>query len=179
MILLGFFLISLLLVVLQVSILMPTPVWPLAPDLYYVLMAYLAYRVDLLRGVILLFPLGCMLDLFSGTIPGLYPAICFGGYGILKLMALKLPVRKSLYQIPMVGVSYLLISWIIFVFLFLLKTETIIPWSWPAILSRALLVTLLARPLFACFEKYRKFLAQGWRPLSRIRIRSGNRYRRP
>ena len=56
MIAFAFILIGLLLVVLQTSLMMVNPVWVGSPDLYYILVAYLAYRFDLLRSLIIIFP---------------------------------------------------------------------------------------------------------------------------
>ena len=44
MVVVSFILLGVLLVSVQTTLCMPSPVWPLAPDLYYVLVGYLAYR---------------------------------------------------------------------------------------------------------------------------------------
>ena len=51
-----FFLIGLLLIILQTTVFMISPVWDGAPDLYFILVAYLAYRHDLFRSLVILFP---------------------------------------------------------------------------------------------------------------------------
>ena len=104
-----FILIGVTLIVIQTSVLMINPVWVAAPDLYYILVAYLAYRFDLLRSLIILFPLSWIMDVFSGVIIGTYPAICFGSFVLLKVLDVKIPVRESLYQVPLMGVSYLVV----------------------------------------------------------------------
>ena len=178
MVVLSFFLLGLLLILFQTTVFMLNPVWGWSPDLYYVLIAYLAYRLDLMRSLIILFPLSCFLDVLSGTILGMYPILCFGGYFLLKLMASKLPVRESLYQIPLIGVSFLAVSWLVFVVLTFLESEVLIPWSWPRMLVRAGLVVLFAFPLFKFFEFINKRLQAGLQPFKKLRIRTtGNQYR--
>ena len=80
MVVFNFIVTGLLLIILQTTICMPTPIWLPAPDFYYVLVAYLAFRLDLLRSLIILFPLVCILDVLSGTILGMYALLCFSGY---------------------------------------------------------------------------------------------------
>src|SRR5665647_1302055 len=111
MIVFNFIVVGLLLVIMQTTVCMPSPVWLLTPDCYYVLVAYLAYRLDLVRSLIVLFPLVCMLDVLSGTVLGMYAILCFSGYFFLRFISGKLPANESLYQIPLVGMSYLIVSW--------------------------------------------------------------------
>ena len=177
MLTLGFVFLGLLLIVLQTTVFMITPTWTAAPDLYYILVAYLAYRLDLLHGLVILFPLSCVLDVFSGTVIGMYPAICYGGYLLLKFTSAKMPVRESLYQIPLVAVSYLVIHWIVFVVLDFVVPGTLVPWSWPLMLMRAGLVVLFAYPLFSVFEFARRHLAGKFSSLKIFRSTSKNQYR--
>lgn len=60
MVVADFIFVGLLLVILQTTVCMPRTVWLLAPDLYFVLVAYLAFRLDVLRSLIILFPLACI-----------------------------------------------------------------------------------------------------------------------
>ena len=78
MLVLSFIVLGVLLVILQTTLCMPTPVWLLAPDFYYILVGYLAYRLDLVRSLLIILPLGCTLDVLSGTVLGMYSILCFG-----------------------------------------------------------------------------------------------------
>ncbi|CAK8717414.1 MAG: rod shape-determining protein MreD [Candidatus Electronema aureum] len=149
---LVFILVGLLLAAVQTTVFMPGPLWPVAPDLYYVLVAYVACQFSLCRGIIILLPVSCVMDVYSGTLVGLYPAICCCGWLLLKFMTIKMPVRKPLYQLPLVAVSYLLISWLSSLLLDILQPEAGILWSWPPMLFRAGLVCLFSYPLFRCFD---------------------------
>ena len=114
MVVFNFIVVGLLLAILQTTICMPTPLWLPAPDFYYILVAYLAFRLDLMRSLIILFPLVCILDVLSGTILGMYALLCFSSYFLLRLLSAKLPVNQFLYQIPLVGLSYLAVSWVVY-----------------------------------------------------------------
>ena len=177
MLIIAYLIIGLLLIVLQTTVFMFTPTWAAAPDFYYILVAYLAYRLDLLRGLVILLPLSCILDVFSGTILGMYPAICFLGYFLLKYISIKLPVRKSLYQVPLVAVSYLVVCSIVFWFLNLMQPDTLVDWSWPLMLLRAALIVLFSFPLFRFFEFFSRFLQSRFFSLKFRRSHSGNSFR--
>jgi rod shape-determining protein MreD len=152
MLTLAFMLTGVLLAAVQTTVLMPGPLWPAAPDLYYVLVAYTAYHFRFCRSAAILLPVSWVMDVYSGTVTGLYPAICCCGYLLLKFMTVKMPVRKSLYELPLAAVSYLAVSWLEVLLLELLLPEAGIRWSWPAMLFRAGLVYLCAFPLFSWFD---------------------------
>ncbi len=177
MIVAVFIVLGLLLIVLQTTVLMVNPLWVAAPDLYYILVAYLAYRFDLLRSLIIIFPLSWTMDVLSGVVLGMYPAICFGAFFLLKIMSAKIPVRESFYQVPMVGVSYLVVSKIIYIGLSLFEPGASAPWSWPEMLVRVGLMILLSFPLFRLFEFINIRMQRTFIPYRVLRVRAGNRYR--
>lgn len=177
MIAVTFILIGILLIVLQTSVMMVNPVWVASPDLYYILIAYLAYRFDLLRSLIILFPLSWIMDVFSGVIIGTYPAICFGAFFLLKIIDIKVPVRESLYQIPLVGVSYLVVHRVVYTFFSFLLPDSIPPWSWPEMFVKVFLLVIFAFPLFRILEYINQRLQKNVIPVRMLRVRSGNRFR--
>jgi rod shape-determining protein MreD len=177
MVVLAFIAVGIVLVVLQTTLFMPHPLWPASPDLYFILVAYLAYRFDLLRSLIILFPLSWTLDVFSGIVLGMYPAICFGAFFLLKILTDKVPLRESFYQVPLIGVSYLVVSKIVYLGVSLFEPGVLAPWSWPDMLVRVGLMVLLAFPLFRFFEYISKRMQRSFIPYRLLRVRAGNRYR--
>lgn len=177
MLTLTFIITGLLLAAAQTTIFMPNPLWPAAPDLYYVLVAYTAYQFSLCQGVAILLPLSCVMDVYSGTVTGLHPAICCCGFFFLKFMTVRMPVRKSLYQLPLAAVSYLLVSWLEVLLLTLLLPDAGIAWSWPPMLFRASLVCCCAFPLFRCFAFLSRRLSSGPLPGRTRQAEAGNQFR--
>lgn len=177
MIVFVFIVLGLVLIVLQTSILMIHPLWVAAPDLYYILVAYLAYRFDLLRSLIIIFPLSWTLDVVSGVVLGMYPAVCFGAFLLLKVLSVKVPLRESFYQVPMIGVSYLVVSKTVYLGISLFEPRVLASWSWPEMLVRGGLMILLAFPLFRFFDCISKRLQRSFIPYRLLRVRAGNRYR--
>lgn len=177
MVVVAYTLLGVFLIVLQTTILMVNPLWVGAPDLYYILVAYLAYRMDILRGLIILFPLSWTMDVLSGVILGTYPALCIIAFVLLKVTEVKMPVRESLYQIPFIGVSYLVVSKFVYMILSFLEPGVLAPWSWPTVLLRVVLLVVLAFPLFRLFEFVNLRLQGGLIPFKMLRVQGGNRYR--
>ncbi len=172
-----FTLIGLLLVVLQTTVFMVNPVWLAAPDFYYILVAYLAYRMDILRSLIILFFLGCILDVFSGTILGMYSVFCFVTYFILRFVAQKMPVSESLYQVPLIGVSYLVVSWVTHLVITAIEPDMLTAWVWWKMIVRALLVVLFSYQMFRFFDFVHLRLRKGFFSWKKLRVHSDNRYR--
>jgi hypothetical protein len=177
MVVLHFIAVGLALTILQTTICMRTPVSFMAPDLYYILVAYLALRLDVLRSLIILFPLACVLDVLSGTILGSYALICFGGYFLLRQLAVKLPINEILYHLPLISLSFLAVSWAAYLLLELLQPGHQAVWSWWKMVLRTVLVALCSYPLFLFFGVVQKYSQRSFLSWSKLRLRSDNRRR--
>ena len=93
-----------------------------------------------------------------------------------------MPVRKSLYQIPLVAVSYLAVYWVVFQLLYLLQPGIVTGWSWMPMLLRTGLVYLFSFPLFLLFGWVDRHLRGRLtsitrRHSTRSRSRLGNQFR--
>lgn len=173
-----YIILGLLLIVLQTTVFMIHPLWVAAPDFYYILLAYLAYRFDTMRSLIVVLVMSWVLDIFSGVVIGMYPAICFGSFFLLKIISTKVPLRESIYQIPMVGVCYLVVLKIVYLGILIFEPEVLGPWSWPEMIVRAFLIVLMAYPMFRGFESLNARLQKSIIPHTLLRVKAGNRYRR-
>ncbi|MCL2340940.1 MAG: hypothetical protein FWC49_04445 [Proteobacteria bacterium] len=178
MVVVHFIVVGLALTILQTTLCMRTPVSSLAPDFYYVLVAYLALRFDVLRSLIILFPLVCILDVLSGTILGSYALICFGGYVLLRQLAARLPVKELVYHLPLICLSFLAVSWLTCFLLDFLRPGQLSAWSWWTMTLRTLLVALCAYPLFFLFDLIQKYSQRSFLSWNTLRLRSDNRRRR-
>jgi len=168
---------GILLIVFQTTFFMLNPLWVAAPDLYFILVAYLAYRFDFLRSLLIVFLLGWYFDIVSGTIMGTYPVLCLGAFFILRYISVKIVLRESLYQVPLACVCYLLVSWIIHMVISFFYQDALVHWSWPIMLLRAFLLFIFSFPLFRIFEYMNKKMDSKVVPFRLLRVKSGNRYR--
>jgi rod shape-determining protein MreD len=174
----GFFFLGLFLIGLQTTLLMINPLWIAAPDLYFILVAYLAYRHDIIRSLIILFPLSMVFDVLSGLVLGVYPALFILGFCMLKYLSLRLPVRESLYQVPMIAVCFLFIHWVIYMVMVVSIPGLPVPWSWPVMLLRSGLVIVCGYPLLRFFDAFENYLNKKITGFSTtVRVRTGNRHR--
>jgi rod shape-determining protein MreD len=131
-----------------------------------------------LRSLIILFPLVCVLDVLSGTILGTYALLCFSSYFLLRQFSARLPVNEILYQIPLIGLTFLAVSWALYLFLELLQPGQQVAWSWWKMLVRMMLVAACSYPLFFLFDLIQRYSHRSFFVWNRLRLRSDNRRRR-
>lgn len=177
MLIASFFLLGVFQLVMQTTLFQSLPAWLGRPDLLFILVVFIAYQVDLFRGAILAFLMGIMTDIFSGVFLGLYPVIYLLVFFFLKAVSWHTALNESVYQAPFAVISYLLASGAIFVSSSLLSPDSPIDWSWRVMLLQALLLSIIAVPLFSLYELYMVFCTKKlarWRP---FKARTENRFR--
>ncbi len=174
-----FILTGVLLVVIQTVADLVYPLELYNPDLYYLLIAFLAFRLDLFRSLLIVFPISWTLDIVSGIFLGFYPVLCFGGYFFLKIAADRLPVKTSYYHIPFVALSYVLVSLLLYLVISFFSPESLADGSWKKLAVRAVLILVLAPPFFRLFERiYSAVTERNRHHHGRLfTLKRGNRYR--
>lgn len=164
---------GILLIVLQTSVLQMLPGDFARPDLVYLLVAFAAYRLPWLQGILLAFAVGWVLDVLVGFNLGVYPLQFLLVFVCLKFVTLNSPVKESAYQIPMVGVSYFLLKMMSYLFSSMTLQYNLPEWSWGSIIQQTLLLVIAAIPcflLFNCLYEYLLNRAARSRP-ARRRVR--------
>lgn len=178
MLVLSFLLVGIVLIACQSSVLYFLPSWMGTPDLIFILIIFLAYRFDWLRGLVLVLAFGWIMDVVSGLYLGTYPLLYLFLFVFLKIIKEKSPVKEAVYQIPLVGVAYLVSYSFLYSFYLLVLPEVLPEWSWPTMVRQILLLVVASIP---CFLLYNKLFEQmSKRRFIRPRIlrkRSGNYFR--
>ena len=87
-------------------------------------------------------------------------------------------MHESLYQIPLIGLSFLLISWCVYILVQALGIGELIAWSTWKMVVRSILVIMFSYPLFLLFDLVRRMSQRSLVPWKRLRLRTDNR-RRP
>ena len=171
-------LLGILSIVLQTTLLQLLPAWLGKPDILFLLVVYIACRVDLLRGAATILMLGFLMDVFSGVFLGLYPVIYLLVFAFIKGISRKVAINEFAYQVPLALISYLLVSIGMFFFSYALGPEPMSRWSWGAMLLQLLFLAVVGMPLFGVFNSimdfYRRFSAAGRLPGAR----TTNRFKR-
>ncbi len=146
------------LTVLQTTALQMVPGTFFRPDLVFLLVAFAAYKLPWLQGILLAFTVGWVLDVLVGINLGFYPLQFLFVYICLKLVTLNSPVKESAYQIPMVGVSYFLLQMTVYLFSSLTFQYGLPAWSWGHIVQETLLLVVAAIPCFLLFNSLYEYL---------------------
>jgi rod shape-determining protein MreD len=167
-----FWVLGIVLIVVQTTLLQSLPVWLGRPDFVFILVTFTAYRFAWIPGIALVFTLGWIMDVMVGIYLGFYPLICLITFTTLKLLTNKSPIKESTYQIPLVGLSYFLIQMFLYFAYSVTLPEDLPEWSWGLTLQRTGLVVAAAIPLFVLFSSLYEYL-------EKRRLRSKPLRRRP
>lgn len=153
-----FLFLGIILVVLQTTVLQFLPSGFARPDLVFLLVTFSAYRLPWIPGIVTVFTVGWVLDVVSGINLGIYPLEFLFVFISLKIVTLNSPVKESVYQIPMVGVSYFLLKMIVHLFSTLSLDHTVPAWSWGVAIQDTVLLVLAAIPCFLLFNSLYEYL---------------------
>lgn len=177
---LCFFIFGVLLLVAQTTLFPALPAWIGKPDLIFILVIFLALRMQVFKGGVLILLFGLLMDLLSGIFLGLYPLMYLVVFAVVRFIARQLVINEAGHQIPLVVASYLLMNSVVFMGTSMLEPEEIMYWSWPALFLQMLILAVLAMPLFYFFDWLMSWFDQGrprWSLLGATR--SGNRFAAP
>lgn len=169
--------IGLLLVLLQVTVLMVHPLWPAAPDIYFVLLGYLAFSMNMERAAIILLPVVWLLETLSWSVPGYYIVLCYGGLSALKICDARYQVTQTASRIGLVGATYLLLTGILYFIMAISWPERELNWSWPLVFLRVMLIVVIAVPCFSLFTRLDRIMVKNSMEKHFNRQRAGNYYR--
>ncbi len=154
----SFWVLGIVLIVVQTTLLQSLPMWLGRPDFVFIFVAFTAYRFAWIPGIVLVFTLSWTMDVVVGIHLGLYPLMCLLTFTGLKFLTNKSPIKESSYQIPLVGLSYFLVQMSLYFVYSLTLTEDLPEWSWGLTLQRTALLVVAAIPLFLLFSSLYEFL---------------------
>lgn len=166
MLFISFLVFALLLFVMQTTLFALLPAWLGRPDLIFLLIVFLAYRFDAIKGAVLVFFIGLLLDIFSGVFLGIYPTVYLLIFFIMKLLA-KHIANESTFQTPLAIISYLFTASCIFIISTMLAPEALIEWSWRIMILQIIMLAVVAIPFFSLCDLYMTFCRNklvNWRP---------------
>ncbi len=173
----SFLLIGIFLITFQTTVLQFLPSWFGSPDLVFILIAFLAYRFEVLRGLLLSFLLGWMMDVMSGIYPGMYLVEYLLFFIALNTLTLNSPLKESAYQVPLVGVFYFLAQFLLYFILSIMVNDSMVVWSWSRVLRETIILTVATIPCFLLFNTFNEFLLKRKAMKRSSRKKAGNRYR--
>jgi len=155
----AFLLLGVVICVLQTTVLQLIPGSFARPDLVFLLVAFSAYKLPWIPGILLSFTVGWVLDVLVGVNLGFYPLQFLFVLVSLKLLTLNSPVKESAYQIPMVGLSYFLLQMSVYLLSSMTLQYGLPEWSWVSMIQETILLVLAAIPCFLVFNVIHDYLA--------------------
>jgi rod shape-determining protein MreD len=178
MLILIFLLVEVVLIVTQTTIFRLFPAWLGYPDLSFIFIVFCAYRCDWVRGMLLVLALGWMMDVVSGLYLGTYPLLYFFLFLSLKFFKERSPVKEFVYQVPLVGVAFLLGYSALYVFYLLVLPGVLPEWSWRIIVQQSFILIVASIPcLLVCNRLYDQMEKKHFLSPRLLRRRSGNYFR--
>jgi len=175
---LSFILVGIALIIIQTSILQFFPSWLGNPDLIFILIAFSAYRFSWLYGLILVVVLSWIMDVVSGLYLGTYPLLYLFLFISLKVFKENSPVKEVAYQIPLVGIVFLVGHSCLYFFYSLALPGVLPEWSWITILQETFVLIVATVPCFLLYNSLFEHLTQRrFTPPRILRKRSGNYFR--
>ena len=166
MLFIPFLVFGLLLFVMETTLFSLLPVWFGRPDLIFLFIVFLAYRFDAIKGAVLVFFIGLLMDIFSGVFVGIYPTVYLLVFFTVNILS-KHIANESTFQAPLAIISYLVSASTIFIISAMLAPEALIEWSWRTMLLQVIMLTVIAIPFFSICDLYLTFCTKKlttWRP---------------
>ncbi len=163
------------LLIAQTTVLARMPPWLGNPDLLFLLVLFVAVKVDTFRGIILVMIYGLMMDIFSGFVPGLYPAVYLGLFLTIRYASRHVIVDEPVHLPPLAAASYLFCSGAIFLYMTIFNPGTDILWSWRDLLLQMFILAILALPSFHVLGRIAARIASNRRRIFST-AKGGNRF---
>lgn len=173
---LCFLILGALLLIMQTTLFQVLPPWLGRPDPLFILVVFVAYRLNIFQGALLVFCLGLITDIFSGVFLGMYPIVYLLVFLLLKVISQYITTNESVYQIPLAAVSYLLSFSGIFIASSLLAVDNPPEWAWGQVLLQILLLLVIGIPCFIVFDFILTLLSKKEFIKRFLRPSGGNRF---
>jgi len=148
---LFFLFVAVIAVVVQTTFLRALPpVWG-SPDLVFILVVFVAYRFSWLPGLLLVFCTAWMLEVTASLWLGIYSIQCLVVFVFLKTITHNIPIRESIYQLPL-GILAFVLSRLFSFFVSFVVGQGAVDWNWWPLLRDTLWFTVMAWGLFMLFD---------------------------
>jgi len=177
MFILTFFVLGIITLVLQTTLIQLLPAWLGRPDLMFLLIVYVACRADIIKGAFLILVMGFLMDVFSGVFLGLYPVIYLLVFAFIKGISRQISINEFAYQVPLALITYLLVNTGMFLVSFMLTPDSPPQWSWGGLLLQLIMLAVIGIPVFGFFESIMLHLGTGSMPRRLLGARHGNRFK--
>lgn len=164
------------LLVIQSSTLTLMPKWIGSPDLLFLLVLFIATKMDICRGIILVMIYGLMMDVFSGVILGLYPTVYLGLFISIQYLSRHIMTDEPAHQPLLAALSYLACSGAVYLGTAVFSPNFTIYWGWRDLLLEMFILAILVLPVFQVFDRLILATNSDQNRFLFLRKKSGNRF---
>lgn len=165
------------LLILQTSLFTLLPKWVGNPDLLFLVVIYMACKMDSYQGAILTLIFGLLMDIFSGIVPGLFPAVYLGLFVTIKILSKHFIIEESSHQPPLAVTCYLLSSGAIYLYTAFFSPDISLFWSWRDLLLQMFILGILSVPSYHVFSSLQNLVETGsYKTWFSHRSKTGNRF---
>lgn len=177
MVTLCFLMLGFVLIAIQTTFFHQFPHWLGRPDLAFVLVVFSAYRFSWFSGLFLAFLLGWLMDVTSGVYLGTYLLLVVLVFSIVKFLSQNSSVKETVFQIPLVGVSYFIVQCFFYLFFTITQPGALPPWSWARVVQETMILLVASIPCFVFFNWLYEKLTTQRLASRRLKRSSGNQFR--
>ena len=175
---LVFLITGVLLLVLESTVLHVLPIWAGRPDLLFLLTIFVALRLDMVRGALLVFFFGLLLDIVSGLYLGLHPVAFLLVFMIAKLGSRSIPLAEKVYRVPLATLLYVIYSTTLFYVAVMIGDGNADAWRLSRMALQTAVMVLCAFPTFRILDGLHSLCRHRPRlSLGRLGSGRGNRFR--
>lgn len=172
-----FFLLGILFLSLQTTVLQTLPEWVGVPDLLFLLIVFLALYFKPWSGALLTVIFGIVMEVFSGYFLGLYAMAYLLIFFVVKGLAAHFALDALNHQPPLVALAYLFVNAFVYLSSLMLVDGSLYPWGWGVMLQRALIVTILVIPVNRCLSVISAWCDKSPKKRSLFGQKKGNYYK--
>ncbi|MEN8141709.1 MAG: hypothetical protein ABFR97_10860 [Thermodesulfobacteriota bacterium] len=172
-----FFLLAVLLLILQTAFFPLLPGWLAYLDPLFVLLVFIAIRFDPFRAALMVTLIGMLLDIFSGIFSGLHPLTFLCLLLLIKTISHLLALVESIHQVPLVLASYIFVTTFSYGAISTLSPEAATSIPWQQIIIRLFMLAIITMPLFSFFDLVMTKFTPKKALQILIRPQRGNRFR--
>lgn len=140
------------LLILEMTAFQALPLWEIRIDGLILLIMYVSFYLDGFGSLLLIFALGILMDIFSGSVLGIHTFIYIILFVLIKLISRNLIIKNTLHQIFLVLLLGAFANLCVLVFNYLFTGTTILWKHLVVLVSQSVLTASLYPVFFKAFD---------------------------
>ncbi|HBH29007.1 MAG: hypothetical protein N839_0015635 [Desulfofustis sp. PB-SRB1] len=173
----SFFLVGLLLIALQTTILRDWVSYLGMPDLVFAYVAFIAFRFSWLPGLLLVAIMGWIMDVAVSVELGAYLMQYLLVWAALTVVTQQKSIKESVYQVPLTAGAFFICQIIGHLFIIVSDPAAEAYWSMEAVARQTMVMAIAIVPCFLFLNWFYERAQRRRLPSRLVKKPSGNRFR--